>query len=216
MRGEGARPPCKTQASGRGIDHRGRGRTVKEDRPSGFILLGSRCCRSGKSESIGERLSVEGGLGSRRSAGNFDVCAVNKRSCVRLAAEAGLPLGALGPLAARQSIGAEARYQTFDDEHICCGAAVAARPLLRYRAGQPISKTRRAAAVVGSGVRWRLTPGVEMSQEKKATAASTISRSACQLQQFVQVSLSQSYRNENGLAEPGSSRSRTRRLIWRA
>jgi hypothetical protein len=33
---------------------------------------------------------------------------------------------------------------------------------------------------------------VEMSREKKATAASTISRSACQLQQFVQVPLSQS------------------------
>ncbi len=46
--------------AGRGIDHRGRGRTVKEDRPSGFILLGFGCCRSGKSESIGERLRVEG------------------------------------------------------------------------------------------------------------------------------------------------------------
>ena len=33
VRGEKSGPPCKTQASGRGIDHRGRGRTVKEDLP---------------------------------------------------------------------------------------------------------------------------------------------------------------------------------------
>jgi hypothetical protein len=46
--------------AGRGIDHRGRGRTVKEDLPSGFILLGYGCCWSGISESIGERLRVEG------------------------------------------------------------------------------------------------------------------------------------------------------------
>lgn len=51
--------------AGRGIDHRGRGRTVKEDLPSGFILLGFRCCRSGKSESIGERLRIDGRRGCR-------------------------------------------------------------------------------------------------------------------------------------------------------